>query len=56
MPRPSNQHLLWMFAGADGVCVKSLDNQVKGRRPDDIEIPVNTGGAPHFVRSSIHLG
>jgi hypothetical protein len=44
-----------MFARAGGVGVESLDHQIKGRRPDDIQIPVDAGGTPHFIRRSVQI-
>ena len=36
--------------------MEPLDNQVKGGGSDDIEIPINSGSIPHFVRRSIKIG
>ena len=55
MPGPGDQHFLWMFAGAGRVGVESLDHQVKGRRSDHIEIPIDAGRAPHFVGGSVKI-
>jgi hypothetical protein len=44
-----------MFARAGGVSVESLDHQVKGRRPYDIQVPVDAGSTPHFVRRSVQI-
>ena len=55
MPGPRDQNFLWMFAGAGGIGVESFDNQVKGSRSDDIKVPVNTRGVPHFVGRPIKI-
>jgi len=55
MPGPSDQNLLWMFAGAGRIGMESLDYQVKGGGPDGIEIPVNTGSIPHFVGRPVQI-
>ena len=55
MPGPRDQNFLWMFAGAGGIGVESFDNQVKGRRSDDIEVPVNARGVPHLVGRSVKI-
>lgn len=44
-----------MFAGARGICVETLDDQIKGRRSYDIEIPVDARRTPHFVRRSVKI-
>ena len=46
MPGPGDQNFLWMFAGAGGIGVESFDDQVKGRRSDDIKVPVYTRAFP----------
>ena len=44
-----------MFAGAGGICVEALDDQIKGRRSYDIEISVDARRTPHFVRRSVKI-